>query len=96
MKEIMTRIIETVGSMNYEQQRAIIVIILIVVGSIFISTIILTLLKHILDGKIMYSILTIIAILVIMYILSSRGITLDSIVGSIADSIMENLLIIFS
>lgn len=95
MKEIMTRIIETVGSMNYEQQRAIIVIILIVVGSIFISPIILTLLKHI-DGKIMYSILTIIAILVIMYILSSRGITLDSIVGSIADSIMENLLIIFS
>lgn len=92
----MTRIIETVESMNYEQQRAIIVIILTVVWSISISPIILTLLKHILDGKIMYSILTIIAILVIMDILSSRGITLDSIVGSIADSIMENLLIIFS
>ena len=90
----MTRIIETVESMNYEQQRAIIVIILTVVWSISISPIILTLLKHILDGKIMYSILTIIAILVIMDILSSRGITLDSIVGSIADSIMENLIII--
>lgn len=96
MKEIMTRIIETVGSMNYEQQRAIIVIILIVEGLIFISPIILILLENILYGKIRYAILTIIAILVIMYILSSRGITLDSIVAQTADSIMENLLIIFS
>lgn len=95
----MMKLMEKVGNMNCEEQRAIIVLIIIVLLSIIVGLYLSILIEYIIHGKMSNAILTIVVICIIMYILSNNGITFNKVIDFpvyLADFIMGNLQTIFS
>ena len=93
MGEFMTAIMEKLGNLNYEEIRAIVVFMTVILIAVITCTIAVVeswiLAMFMSYGKTLYAKLTIILTLVIICIIVSRGITYNTILHSLTEYFLQ-------